>query len=221
LLAQPSAQDPQVQPGPSESADFVFVFLKAGPQEGQITIQDLKAARDGHFANMKRLSDDGRLLLAGPLGPEIDPADRGLFVFDTATTEEAREFTDTDPAVQAGLLVMELHAWRAPAILREVPARSEAAKQELNEDARGPGANARGYVLALTKDEDAHDRLVEAGLKDRVLFAGDFGGDMEGTRLICLDYGAVEEARSALPEDGDWVLYTWYSTKVLEDLRER
>ena len=116
---------------------------------------------------------------------------------------------------------MELHPWTAPAILREVPARSEAAKQALGDAASGPGANARGYVLALTKDEGAHDRLVEAGLEDRVLFAGDFGGDRAGTRLICLDYGAVEEARGALPEDGDWVLYAWFSTKVLADLRTR
>src|SRR5690606_2111871 len=60
---------------------YVLVILKTGP-----TPLPRGEARDamfqGHFANMKRLAAEGKLVLAGPL----DGVDgrRGIFVFDTA-----------------------------------------------------------------------------------------------------------------------------------------
>jgi hypothetical protein len=46
---------------------------------------------------------------------------RGIFIFDVATIEEARQLTSTDPAIIADALFMELHPWYGPVSLKEIP----------------------------------------------------------------------------------------------------
>jgi uncharacterized protein YciI len=62
-----------------------------------------------------RMADDGKLVIAGPFMDDTEV--RGLYIFDVATIEEAKALTETDPAVQAGRLTMELHPWYGSAAL--------------------------------------------------------------------------------------------------------
>src|SRR5690606_13398732 len=69
----------------------------------------------GHFANMKRLSDEGKLALAGPL----DGVDgwRGLFVLAVADIGEAKRLVATDPVIEKGEMVAEYHTYYGSAAL--------------------------------------------------------------------------------------------------------
>ncbi len=51
-------------------------------------------------------------------GKEIE----GIFIFDVTTVEEAKTLTETDPAIQAGVLTMELRPFYCSAALVEIPA---------------------------------------------------------------------------------------------------
>ncbi len=115
LAAQLKADDYGMSP-------YVMAFLKAGPNRDQDSASAATLQR-AHLDNIRRMAEEGRLVLAGPFldGGEV----RGIYVFDAATVEEARELTATDPAVQAGRLVMELHPWYGPAALKEVTRLSE------------------------------------------------------------------------------------------------
>lgn len=96
---------------------YVMAFLKRGPNRGQdsVTAANLQRA---HLANIERLAKEGKLVLAGPF---MDRGDvRGIYVFDVATIDEAKALTETDPSIQAGRLVMELHPWYSSAALLEV-----------------------------------------------------------------------------------------------------
>lgn len=96
---------------------YVMAFLKRGPNRSQdsATAADLQKA---HMANINRLAQEGKLILAGPF---LDDGDiRGIFLFDLESVEEARALTETDPAIQAGRLIMELHPWYGSAALMEV-----------------------------------------------------------------------------------------------------
>ena len=54
-------------------------------------------------------------------GPFLDNTElRGVFIFDVSTVEEAEELTKTDPAIQSGSLIMELHPWYSSAALMGV-----------------------------------------------------------------------------------------------------
>ncbi len=93
---------------------YVMAFLKKGPNRNQdsATAAQLQAA---HMKNIGRMADMGKLILAGPF---MDNGEvRGIYIFNVATVEEARELTASDPAIQAGRLVMELHPWYGSAAL--------------------------------------------------------------------------------------------------------
>jgi uncharacterized protein len=96
---------------------YVMAFLKAGPNRGQGEAEAMELQR-GHMANINRLASEGKLILAGQFlgGGEI----RGIFLFDVETVEEARELSETDPAIQAGRLELELHPWYGSAALLKV-----------------------------------------------------------------------------------------------------
>ena len=65
-----------------------------------------------HLANINRLAQLKKLVVAGPFGD--DTKLRGIFVFRVGTLEEAQELAATDPAVKAGRLVIDLHPWQVP-----------------------------------------------------------------------------------------------------------
>lgn len=62
-----------------------------------------------HLWNIRRMMDAGKMSAAGPFvnGAEL----RGLFVLATASADEARAWAESDPAVRAGLLTVEIHPW--------------------------------------------------------------------------------------------------------------
>ena len=96
---------------------YVLAFLKAGPNREQdsLTAATLQKA---HLENIRRLAEIGKLSLAGPFldGGEL----RGIYIFNVPSVEEAQQLTATDPAIQAGRLVMELHPWYGSAALQQV-----------------------------------------------------------------------------------------------------
>ena len=99
--------------------NYVLVILKTGPK--RVPDGDArKAMFAGHFANMERLSKDGKLVIAGPF--EKDPDGwRGLFVFAVESIEEAKALTATDPVIVQGEMVAEYHRWYATAATMLIP----------------------------------------------------------------------------------------------------
>lgn len=97
---------------------YVVALLKAGPNRGQDSARAMELQR-AHMANISRMAEEGQLILAGPFLD--DGTLRGIYLFNVETVEEARALTETDPAVQAGRLEMELHPWYGSAALLEVP----------------------------------------------------------------------------------------------------
>jgi uncharacterized protein YciI len=73
----------------------------------------------GHFANITRLAEEGKLMVAGP----FDGVDgwRGLFIFAVPTIEEARQLTATDPVIVNGEMIAEYHKWYGSAAVMLVP----------------------------------------------------------------------------------------------------
>ena len=96
---------------------YVFVILKTGTN----TTTD-KAFIDscfaGHMANIVRLVNEGKLIVAGPLGKN-DNTYRGIFILNVKTIEEAQELVQTDPAINSKLLDADLYNWYGSAALSE------------------------------------------------------------------------------------------------------
>jgi uncharacterized protein YciI len=96
---------------------YVIAFLKNGPNRSQdsVTAAQLQAA---HLANIGRMAEAGQLAVAGPF---MDDGDiRGIYIFNVETPEEAKKLTETDPAIKAGRLIMELHPWYGSAAVMQI-----------------------------------------------------------------------------------------------------
>lgn len=93
---------------------YVMAFLKRGPNRDR-SPDEAQALQRAHMDNIGRLAEAGKLILAGPF---MDDGElRGIYIFDVETVEEARALTETDPAIQAGSLVMDLLPWYGSAAL--------------------------------------------------------------------------------------------------------
>ncbi len=107
---------------------YVMALLKEGPNRNR-SPEAARTLQAGHMANINRLAAEGKLVLAGPFA-DNGPL-RGIYIFNVKTVAEAEALTRTDPAIEAGSLVMELHPWYGSAALmmvNEVHARIEQKK---------------------------------------------------------------------------------------------
>ena len=96
---------------------YVMAFLKRGPNRDRSKEESDKLQR-AHLDNIGQLAEEGKLVLAGPFLKDGDM--RGIYIFDVKTEEEAKALVETDPAIKAGSLVMELIPWYGSAALMEV-----------------------------------------------------------------------------------------------------
>ena len=96
---------------------YYMAMLKKGPVRNH---DSLTAAgiQEAHMAHIMKMAEEKKLVLAGPF---LDNGDlRGIFILNVASKEEAEALTNQDPAVQAGRLVMEIHPWYGPVILKDI-----------------------------------------------------------------------------------------------------
>lgn len=96
---------------------YVFVMLRTGPAE----ITD-EAERNrlfaGHFANMRTMAEAGKLVLAGPLSNGTD--ERGLFILNVESIEEAKALLQDDPTIAAGIFKVDYINYYGSAALMKI-----------------------------------------------------------------------------------------------------
>ena len=96
---------------------YVMCFLKTGPTK-DLSPDSAKKIQVLHLQNISKLASQGKLCVAGPF---LDNTElEGVIVFNVETVQEAKTLAETDPAVKAGLLVMEFHPWYCSAALMQV-----------------------------------------------------------------------------------------------------
>ena len=96
---------------------YVLAILKTGTEKG-LSKEKIDSVFSGHMANIGKLVQDGKLVVAGPMGKN-DKNYRGIFILDVSTLAEAEELVRTDPAVKSRLLDVELYIWYGSAALKE------------------------------------------------------------------------------------------------------
>jgi uncharacterized protein YciI len=97
---------------PLTRSNYIFGLLVRGPKWTKEQTEETKKIQEGHMENINRLAKAGKLVLAGPFYDDGDR--RGVFIFKVDSLAEAQALTDTDPAVIAGRLKIELHRWSVP-----------------------------------------------------------------------------------------------------------
>lgn len=93
---------------------YVMAFLKKGPNR-ELDSAKAVSLQIAHLENIRKMADEGKLVLAGPFFGEGEL--RGIYVFDVESIEDAEKLTRTDPAIVAGSLIMEMREWYGSAAL--------------------------------------------------------------------------------------------------------
>lgn len=96
---------------------YVLAFLKRGANQS-LSKDSSSVLQRAHMSNINSMAEQGKLVLAGPFFGDQDL--RGIYIFNVETVQEAEELTNTDPAIIAGVLEMELIEWYGSAALVEV-----------------------------------------------------------------------------------------------------
>ena len=87
----------------AQEKSYCIVFLNSKPDAEKLDKETQTKLFQAHMANIERLSKEGKLLAAGPF-----QGGGGLFIFNTASLEEAESWVNTDPAVQANRWNIEI-----------------------------------------------------------------------------------------------------------------
>ncbi len=98
---------------------YIFATLLTGPNDAVITDEAERAELfKGHFANMGRLAEEGKLVLAGPFMEAGEK--RGLFILNVETIDEAEALVQSDPSIAAGIFKVEFVKYYGSAALMQV-----------------------------------------------------------------------------------------------------
>lgn len=86
---------------------FTVTLLVRPPDAPELDDDAASAVQDAHLAYLAELHEAGHLLAAGPLPGAADRRLRGMCIL-RVDAERARELSERDPAVRAGVFAVEV-----------------------------------------------------------------------------------------------------------------
>jgi uncharacterized protein YciI len=97
---------------PLKFSKAYLAFLVRGAKWTPERTPETEAIQKAHLENIGKLAEMKKLVVAGPFGD--NGTLRGIFVFKVGSLEEAQQLANTDPAVKAGRLALQIHPWLVP-----------------------------------------------------------------------------------------------------------
>ncbi len=112
------AEEPGVTPsrsgnsaGPTEFDSFMVVLLVRPPNPPQFAKAEPDRLQEKHLANIRSLTEEGKIFKTGPFEDYSGRNVRGMFTLKTDSLEEARAWVATDPLINASRLQAEYLKW--------------------------------------------------------------------------------------------------------------
>lgn len=85
---------------------YTYVFLNTNPNKEELPKEKVDSLQRGHLQHIQKLAGEDKLLVAGPFD-----GGGGIFIMNTASVKEAKEWISTDPAIAANRYRIETLPW--------------------------------------------------------------------------------------------------------------
>ncbi len=111
--AHPTASQDAAPAGaePMEFDSYQLVLLNRPAHRPDVSDDEARKIQAAHLGHIRRMAEEGYAVVAGPFGDQDDERKRGLVLYRVGSVDEARRLAEQDPAVQAGLLEVEVMTW--------------------------------------------------------------------------------------------------------------
>ena len=196
-----------------------YLCLLVTPANPAKAPADMAQLQIDHLANLKRIMEGGKGVIAGPIADEGTL--RGILVLRVNSVDEARAIVDADPAVKAGQLAVEIHPWfAADGIMKPLFNPADLSTYYFGFLKRGAAWTAE-RTPETQKIQEGHMAHLNASAKmGKLVIAGPMGdnGDIRG--ILVYKTATVEEARAIAEADPAVKagrlrveLHTWFVTK--------
>ena len=199
---------PAQSPGDEKTDAYYIGFLRRGPRWTPGSTPETQGVQAAHMAHIGEMAATGKLVGAGPFsdGGQL----RGVFVFKVASMEEAKALAEADPAVKAGRLSVDLHAWTGPAGVGAKYAAERKANPQAKDEmvtyqmallSRGPkwAPDAAGDAKRMAREREAFLKQLKASGK--LAAAGPFTGGGDLREMLVLQVASPEEAKALVGND--------------------
>ena len=80
----------------AQSKKYTFVFLNKKTDKAELPKAEVDKIMVGHMANINKMAKEGKLIVAGPFEDG-----GGIFIFNSASAEEVKEWISEDPGIKA------------------------------------------------------------------------------------------------------------------------
>jgi uncharacterized protein YciI len=174
---------------------YFFVLLKRPANPPQLSKEAGEQLQSEHMANIRKMYDEGKLVMAGPFVDDTEL--RGIFVLKAASTAQAKEWADQDPAIKAGRLKAEVHG---PWMIQpdQIHTTSESGMEQ--------------YSMALIKRQSGYETLKpEQASSGEIAVGGEINdtGDLAAVTIYRL---GLEQAKN-LASSSQAEIHPWITAK--------
>jgi uncharacterized protein len=93
---------------------FEFVLLKRPATYPEYSDEEVDRLQELHVSHLRTLSAAGTIRVAGPFDEQRDQSLRGFALYQTGSLDRARAIAESDPAVMAGRLEVDVMYFYCP-----------------------------------------------------------------------------------------------------------
>jgi uncharacterized protein YciI/photosystem II stability/assembly factor-like uncharacterized protein len=180
-------------PPQEKMTTYQLVMLKKGPSAAIASTPDGQQLIKEHVAHLYKLAADGKAMAAGPFRDE--EGIQGIIMMKADSAEQARELEAADPAVKAGIFIMETLPFMSPeGWFGKWAAFGEFETVYFGFLKSGPN---RGQDEATAKRlQEEHLRYMDGQAKEgKLVVAGPFMVDGERRGIVVYRVASMDEAK--------------------------